>query len=155
MWSRNGRYLRKKQDKCFEKNLCFICILQSSHSPQSRQAGGGLDGPKGHQLMTSVSVPVYKKKNHKVGFSHSHPDQFQNVLSCSQIGQICFGNRYEGTMNRCPPRWKNQCKSVQPVTPSSQPLYSTDHICDNMEKCNSSVPTISYRFQRKLESPFL
>merc|ERR550532_1490251 len=31
-----------------------------------KKAGGGLDGPKGHQLMTSVSVPVYKKKNHKL-----------------------------------------------------------------------------------------
>ena len=51
-------------------NLCPMrTILQSRHLPNLVKASGGPDeSPEGHQLMTSVSVPVYKKKDHKVGF---------------------------------------------------------------------------------------
>ena len=87
-------------------------ILQSRHLPNLVKASGGPDeSPEGHQLMTSVSVPVYKKKDHKVGFPHfflifSQP--FQDLLSFSKIGQISLGLGMAGG-------WldvANHCKSV-------------------------------------------
>ena len=84
-------------------------ILQSRHLPNLVKASGGPDeSPEGHQLMTSVSVPVYKKKDHKVGFPQVFPQPFQDLLSFSQIGQISLGLGMAGG-------WldvANHCKSV-------------------------------------------
>ena len=53
-------------------------ILQSRHLPNLVKASGGPDeSPEGHQLMTSVSVPVYKKKDHKVGFPQFFSQSFK------------------------------------------------------------------------------
>ena len=83
-------------------NLCPMrTILQSRHLPNLVKASGGPDeSPEGHQLMTSVSVPVYKKKDHKVGFP-----QFFLSLSRFALFQSNwtnqFGSRYGGRMARC------------------------------------------------------
>ena len=87
----------------------YLAVLVFPAISLGRRRARRSQGPPTDDLRICARL---QKEESQGCFSHCQPDQSQNVLSCSQIGQICFGNRYEGTMNRCPPRWKNQCKSV-------------------------------------------